>query len=158
MKDYKTDTNKIKEILEKFSVQAEILEFSESTKTSEEAAKAIGCSVGQIAKSIIFKGKTSEKPILVIASGLNRVNEKKLAEIIGEEIEKANANFVREKTGFVIGGVPPFGHKEKILTFIDEDLMKYEFIWAAAGTPNSVFKIKPEELVKITKGSIISLS
>ncbi|HOL39515.1 MAG TPA: YbaK/EbsC family protein [Dictyoglomaceae bacterium] len=158
MKDYKTDTNKIKEILEKFSVQAEILEFSESTKTSEEAAKAIGCSVGQIAKSIIFKGKTSEKPILVIASGLNRVNEKKLAEIIGEEIEKANANFVREKTGFVIGGVPPFGHKEKILTFIDEDLMKYEFIWAAAGTPNSVFKIKPEELVKITKGSITSLS
>ncbi|HOP94692.1 MAG: YbaK/EbsC family protein [Dictyoglomaceae bacterium] len=158
MKDYKTDTNKIKEILEKFSVQAEILEFSESTKTSEEAAKAIGCSVGQIAKSIIFKGKTSEKPILVIASGLNRVNEKKLAEIIGEEIEKANANFVREKTGFVIGGVPPFGHKEKILTFIDEDLMKYEFIWAAAGTPNSVFKIKPEELVKITQGSLTSLS
>jgi len=158
MKDYKTDTNKIKEILEKFSVQTEILEFSESTKTSEEAAKAIGCSVGQIAKSIIFKGKTSEKPILVIASGINRVNEKKIAEIIGEGIEKANANFVREKTGFVIGGVPPFGHKEKILTFIDEDLMKYEFIWAAAGTPNSVFKIKPEELVKITKGSIISLS
>ena len=94
--------------------------------------------MGQIAKSLIFKGKTSQKPILIITSGANRVNEKKVKEYIGEKLGKADADFVREHTGFAIGGVPPVGHIKPITTYIDEDLMQYDEIWAAAGTPNSV--------------------
>src|SRR5690606_11880215 len=132
-------------------------EFPESTRTAQEAADAIGCTVGQIAKSLIFKGKTSQKPILIITSGANRVNEKKVKEYIGEKLGKADADFVREHTGFAIGGVPPVGHIKPITTYIDEDLMQYDEIWAAAGTPNSVFKLTPSILADMTKGRIIKV-
>lgn len=135
----------------------EIKEFSSSTHTSAQAALAIGCDISQIAKSIVFKGKKSQKPILVIVSGKNRVNEDKLAKIVGEKIEKAEADFVLETTGFPIGGVPPFGHKQKIETFIDEDLFNFSEIWASAGTENSVFKLTPEQLVQISRGKIINV-
>src|SRR5262249_60467208 len=104
-----------------------------TTRTSTEAANAIGCSGEQIAKSILFRTVNDKKPLMVIASGVNRVNETRIAEFLGEPIEKADATFVREKTGFVIGGVPPIGHAEPIYTIIDEDLLIVGELWAAAG-------------------------
>lgn len=144
-------------LLNEFGFELNVMELSDSTRTAQEAADAIGCSVSQIAKSLIFKGKISEKPILIIASGTNRVNEKVVKEHIGEKLEKADADFVLEHTGFVIGGITPFGHKNTITTFIDEDLLQYEEIWAAAGTPHAVFKLTPKILVEVTKGNIISV-
>lgn len=104
-----------------------------------------------------FRGKISQKPILIIASGTNRVNEKVVAEYVGEELEKADAEFVLEHTGFAIGGIPPVGHKTSIMTFIDEDIMQHDEIWAAAGTPHAVFKLTPTILAEITKGQIIRI-
>lgn len=135
----------------------EVMELQSTTRTSAEAAQAVGCRVEQIAKSIVFRGKQTDRPVLVIASGPNRVNEKKIEELISEPLGKADANFVREKTGFVIGGVPPVGHLEKIEIFIDEDLLQYEEIWAAAGSPNAVFRLTPSDLVKMTGGRVVSI-
>jgi prolyl-tRNA editing enzyme YbaK/EbsC (Cys-tRNA(Pro) deacylase) len=135
----------------------EVMELQTTTRTSAEAAQAVGCRVEQIAKSIVFQARQTDKPILVIASGPNRVNEKNIEALISEPIGKADANFVRQRTGFVIGGVPPVGHLEKIEIFIDEDLLKYDEIWAAAGTPNAVFKLTPSDLVKMTGGRVISI-
>ncbi len=134
-----------------------VKEFPSSTRTAQQAAETIGCELGQIAKSLIFKGKISGKPVLVIASGKNKVNEKRIIEYCGEHIEKADANFVLESTGFAIGGVPPIGHNNPVETLIDLDLMGYETIWAAAGNPNAVFKLRPVELVKITNGRLVSM-
>ena len=106
---------------------------------------------------MVFKGKKSQNPILIIASGTNRVNEKKVKAIIGEKIEKPDENFVLDETGFVVGGIPPVGHKKELLTLIDEDLMQFKKIWAAAGTPHAVFSLTPMELLEITSGEIINL-
>ena len=135
----------------------QVVEHEQTTRTSAEAAAAVGCEVGQIAKSLIFKGKQSGKAILVIASGANRADEKKLRDLVGEKVEKPDADFVRERTGFVIGGVPPLGHAEPLITFIDEDLMQFDSIWAAAGTPNAVFPLTPAELVKMTGGRVAAV-
>lgn len=151
----KKSAEKVQNVLNEFGFELNVIEFSDSTRTSEDAAKAIGCTVGQIAKSLIFKGKVSEKPILIIASGPNRVNEKAVKEYIGEKLGKADAAFVLEHTGFAIGGIPPIAHKEPITTFVDEDLLKFDEIWAAAGTPNSVFKLTPKILLEITKAKVI---
>lgn len=151
----KKSAEKVQNVLNEFGFELNVVEFSDSTRTSEDAAKAIGCTVGQIAKSLIFKGKTSENPILIVASGPNRVNEKAVKEYIGEKLGKADAAFVLEHTGFAIGGIPPIAHKEPITTFVDEDLLKYEEIWAAAGTPNAVFKLTPKILLEITKAKVI---
>jgi prolyl-tRNA editing enzyme YbaK/EbsC (Cys-tRNA(Pro) deacylase) len=125
-----------------------------STRTSAEAAAAVGCSVAEIAKSIIFRAKPSQRAVLVMASGVNRVDERKVAALIGEGIGKADAEFVRAQTGFVIGGVPPVGHDTPPIVLIDEDLLKLANIWAAAGTPHAVFPLTPQELVALTKGKV----
>lgn len=125
-----------------------------STRTSAEAAAAVGCTVAEIAKSIIFRAKPSQCAVLVIASGVNRVDEKKVAALIGEGIGKADAEFVRARTGFVIGGVPPVAHDTPPVVLIDEDLLKLQGIWAAAGTPHAVFPLTPAELVALTKGKV----
>ncbi len=148
---------KVQEALKALGFSYEPLELQSTTRTSAEAAQAVGCRVEQIAKSIVFRGKQTDRPVLVIASGPNRIDEKKVETWISEPIGKADANFVREKTGFVIGGVPPVGHLEKIEIFIDEDLLKYDEIWAAAGTPNAVFKLTPLDLVKMTGGRVITI-
>jgi prolyl-tRNA editing enzyme YbaK/EbsC (Cys-tRNA(Pro) deacylase) len=148
---------KIQSVLNKFGYELNVLELFGSTRTSQEAADTIGCSVGQIAKSLIFKGKVSNKPILIIASGANRVNEKVIKKYVGEKIQRSDADFVLKETGFAIGGIPPIGHKDNITTLIDEDLTKYEEIWAAAGTPHAVFKLTPQILKDITQGKIISI-
>ena len=134
-----------------------VVEMPATTRTSAEAAQAVGCAVGQIAKSLVLRGKTTHNPVLIIASGANRVSEKAIAALIGEAIEKPDADYVRARTGFVIGGVPPLGHSEALRTLIDQDLMQYEEIWAAAGTPFAVFKLKPAELVQITGGSVAAI-
>jgi len=148
---------KIQEALEAHGVACQVVEMKETTRSAMEAADAVGCRVGQIAKSLVFKGKQTHQPILVIASGPNRVNEKKVSQLVSEPIIKADADFVREHTGFSIGGVPPLGHRRALTTFIDADLLQYAEIWAAAGTPNAVFKLTPDELKKITNGVVISI-
>jgi len=148
---------KVQEALAARGFTNQVIEHEQTTRTSAEAAQAVGCEVGQIAKSLIFKGRQSGKAILVIASGANRADEKKLRDLVGEKVEKPDADFVRERTGFVIGGVPPLGHAEPLITFIDEDLMQYDSIWAAAGTPNAVFPLTPDELVKMTGGRVTAV-
>lgn len=158
MTELSKGAKRFKEVCNSSGFKCEIIEFSETTRTSADAAKVIGCKVEQIAKSIVFKTKNTNKSVLVIASGSNRINESRMGDIIGEPIEKSDANFVLEKTGYVIGGVPPFGHKEKIETFIDEDLLKYNEIWAAAGNPNAVFKLTPDDIKKIPDCMILRVT
>ncbi len=149
---------KVQKALNDKGFTMEVIELPASTRTAVEAAQAVGCDVAQIVKSLIFKAKRSEKPILVIASGANRVNEKVIEDLIGEPLGKADADFVRQQTGFVIGGVPPLGHSQPIQTFIDQDLFKFTEIWAAAGTPNAVFKLTPQSLLKMTNGQVIKIT
>ena len=148
---------KVQEALDALGVSLEVIELPGSTRTVIEAAQAVGCQVGQIVKSLVFKAKRTERPVLVIASGQNRVNERRIETLIGEPLGKADADFVRQRTGFVIGGVPPLGHLEPLLTFIDEDLMQFDLIWAAAGTPHAVFRLTPDDLLKITNGQVVVL-
>ncbi len=134
-----------------------VVELPNSARTAAEAADALNCEVAQIAKSIIFRLETSNIPVLVVASGVNRVNEKQIENQLNEKLGKADAEFVREQTGFVIGGVAPLGHKNPIITFIDEDLLHYSEVWAAAGHPKAIFKLAPNELVEMTKGKVIKV-
>jgi len=152
-----TSAQKVQDALSQSGLKLQVVELPASTRTSAEAAQAVGCQIGQIAKSLIFKTCETQRPILVIASGANRVDELKIGARLGEPIGKADAEFVRSRTGFVIGGVPPIGHIEAIKTFIDEDLLAFEQIWAAAGTPHAVFPLKPADLVKITNGEVIQV-
>jgi len=148
---------KVQGALKALGLANQVVELQSTTRTSADAAQAVGCRVEQIAKSIIFQGKQTHKPVLVIASGPNRVNEKRIEEFISEPLGKADADYVRKHTGFVIGGVPPIGHLEKLEIFIDEDLLKYEEIWAAAGSPNAIFRLTPSDLIKMTGGRVVSI-
>jgi len=132
-----------------------VIEYAESTRTSQEAAERAGCELGQIVKSMIFKGKTTHKPILVLTSGVNRVEEKRIGEYAGEPIGRADADFVRKATGFAIGGVPPLGHAQAMETYLDEDLVQYSTVWAAAGTPNAIFELTPGDLQRMTGGKAV---
>ena len=134
----------------------EVLEFDAGTRTAEDAAAAIGCAVAQIAKSLIFRGE-SGRPVLVVASGAHRVDEKRIAALVGEPIARADADFVRETTGFSIGGVPPVGHRTAPVVMIDEALMAFGEIWAAAGTPNAVFRLTPAVLIELTGGRVAAV-
>lgn len=149
---------KFQEALQALGFELIVVELPDSTRTAMEAAQAIGCQVGQIAKSLVFKGKRSERPLLVVASGANRVNEKIIEALISEPLGKADADFVRLHTGYAIGGVPPVGHAEPLLTYIDQDLLQYHEIWAAAGTPNAVFRLAPTDLVRMTGGEVIQIA
>lgn len=145
-----------KKILEEYGLENNVVIFDDSTKTAQEAADQIGVEIGKIGKSIIFR--SNNEPIIVITSGKNKVSIEKLEKLIGERMEKADADFVYEKTGFSIGGVPPFGHKEKIKhIFLDKDLLNYQEIWCAAGTPFSVFKISPQRLIEITQAKLVDI-
>jgi prolyl-tRNA editing enzyme YbaK/EbsC (Cys-tRNA(Pro) deacylase) len=135
-----------------------VVRFAATTRTAEDAAAAIGTTVAQIAKSLIFRGKQSGSPVLVIASGVNRVDEAAVAALIGEPIGRADADFVRTHTGFAIGGVAPVGHLTPPVTVIDADLLGFAEIWAAAGTPNTVFRLAPGELVALTGGRVAAVA
>lgn len=149
---------RVQEALEGQGVDLQVEILPASTRSAQEAAQAIGCALGQIAKSLIFQAVHSRRALLVIASGANRVDEKLIAERVGEPIRKADAAFVRRVTGYAIGGVPPVGHAQKIETYLDEDLLSYEYIWAAAGTPHAVFRLTGDILVQVTGGTIIRLA
>ncbi|MBE0671241.1 MAG: YbaK/EbsC family protein [Anaerolineales bacterium] len=148
---------KIQDLLTSLGYEYSVIEHAESTRTAQEAADRAGCELGQIVKSLIFRGKLSGKPILVLTSGVNRVNEKRISGYAGESIGRADADFVRAVTGFAIGGVPPIGHAEKMETYIDEDFLQYPNIWAAAGTPNAIFELKTEDLQKMTGGAVMNI-
>ncbi|MBI2785582.1 MAG: YbaK/EbsC family protein [Legionella longbeachae] len=136
----------------------EVIELSSSTRTANDAANSIGCDVAQIMKSLLFRTAKTNQPVLVLASGSNRVNEKMIEQRVGEKIIKADANFTREITGFAIGGVPPIGHKQTIThIFIDEDLLQHNILWAAAGTPNAVFSLSSKEIETLTHGQVIAI-
>jgi prolyl-tRNA editing enzyme YbaK/EbsC (Cys-tRNA(Pro) deacylase) len=128
-------------------------EFDAGAGAAAEAAAAIGCAVAEIAKSLIFRAEPSGRAVLAIVSGDKRVDERKLGAIVGERIARADADFVREKTGFAIGGAPPLGHAEPLTTLIDESLFAFATIWAAAGTPNAVFRLTPADLLRLTGGT-----
>ncbi len=157
MEKLSPSAQRVQDALNAIGLRLEVVELSSSTRTSAEAAMAVGCDVAQIAKSLIFRTCQTDRPVLVIASGANRVNEKHIAELMGEDICKADADYVRKHTGFVIGGVPPVGHLERIPTFIDEDLLQFQEIWAAAGTPHALFKLSPEDLLRATSGKVIAV-
>lgn len=153
-----SSAQKVQRALEALGLSLQVIEMPDSTRTAQEAAQAVGCQVGQIVKSLVFKTKRSQRPVLVVASGQNRVNEKKLESLLGEPLGKADADFVRENTGYAIGGVPPVGHVQQIETFVDKDLFQYESIWAAAGTPRSVFCLTPDDLVRMTGGKVVDIA
>ena len=148
---------KVQRALDAHGASFRVVEMPATTRTAQEAAAAIGCRVGQIAKSILFKGAASGKAILVIASGANRINEQRIAEHAGEPLAKATPDFVREATGYAIGGVPPIGFPRPIETWIDRDLLKYPEIWAAAGTPFAVFSLDPAVLAGLTGGTVLDV-
>ena len=148
---------KVQDTLKGLGFSIRVVELQDTTRSAAEAAQAIGCKVEQIAKSILFKTNVTHRPVLVIAAGSNRVNERKISELLSEPTGKADADFVRRQTGFVIGGVPPVGHAERLEILIDEDLLQYEEIWAAAGSPHAVFKLSPPDLVTMTRGRVISI-
>ena len=135
----------------------QVVEFEESTGTSAEAAAAIGCTLAQIAKSLVFRSATG-KSVLVVASGVNRVDEKNVGRIIGEKIGRADPDFVRAMTGYAIGGVAPVGHLSAPLVLLDSDLQAFTEIWAAAGTPNAVFKLTPAQLQSLTAGQFADIA
>lgn len=152
----KASAARVVEALRAVGVSTEVKEFAESTHTAEEAAAAIGTTVGQIVKSLVFLAV--EIPILVLVSGTNRVDTGKLAAAAGGKVRRADAESVRTATGYAIGGVPPLGHATPLPTFLDRDLLEYPTVWAAAGTPNAVFEITPDELLRITNAEVIELA
>jgi Cys-tRNA(Pro) deacylase len=157
MNTLSSSAQKIQDLINSLGYDYNVIEHAESTRTAQEAADRAGCELGQIVKSLVFQGRTSSKPILVLTSGANRVDEKRIAEYAGEPIGRADVDFVRSVTGFAIGGVPPFGHKEKMETWMDEDFLQYRTIWAAAGTPNAIFELKTDDLQKMTDAKIMKV-
>jgi len=146
------------QMLKAKGLDAQVVVLPQSTRTAKEAAAAIGCQVGQIAKSLVFQRTDTKQPVLVIASGSNRVDEQLVSTYLNTEIAKADADFVRSSTGYAIGGIPPLGHTNPIPTLIDRELLRYDPIWAAAGTPHAVFSVSPHKLVAITEGHVMAVS
>ena len=138
------------QLLRAAGIDGQVIEFEQPTRTSADAAAAIGCSVGEIAKSIVFRGTTSGQAVIVVASGDNRVSEAKVAAKVGEPLARADADFVRAATGYAIGGVAPIGHAQPVKLLLDEDLRRFDTVWAAGGTPFSVFPLRPEQLRSVT--------
>lgn len=155
----KKSAQSVQNALNECGLSSRVIELTDTARTAEQAAEAIACNVSQIVKSLVFKTKNTNKAVLVLASGTNRVKEKIVQSELGEKIIKADADFVREVTGFAIGGVPPIGHKEEIeYIFIDQDLLKHDTVWAAAGTPHAVFNMKSNDLINMTSGKVISIN
>ena len=147
----------VRDVLKEKGFDAEVQELPASTRTAAEAAAAIGCEVAQIAKSLVFRAEASDRAVLVIASGTNRVDVQRVSDALGEPIGKADADFVRDRTGFAIGGVPPVAHRQASPVFIDRDLFLLDSLWAAAGTPHAIFPTTADDLVAMTGGVVIDL-
>ena len=152
-----SSAKKVQDILIAFNKNYKVIELPDSTRTAKDAAMAIGCDVAQIVKSIVFMSSETKRAVLVIASGINRINEAKISSRIEKSIVKADGDFVRNATGYAIGGVPPVGQPSSVIIFIDEDLMQYKKVWAAAGTPHAVFELDPSDLPGLTSGVVIDI-
>lgn len=152
------NAQRVQEVLQNKGLSCEVVELSATTRTAKDAAIAIGCDAAQIVKSLLFRTAKTERPIFILASGINQVNEKTIEKFVGETIVKADADFTRDITGFAIGGVPPLGHAQLINhIYIDEDLLQYETLWAAAGTPFAVFNFYSSNIQALTGGKIVSI-
>lgn len=158
MSQLSDSAQRVQDILAAHGVTGRVVELPDSTRTAQQAAEAIGCDVSQIVKSLLFKTREEERPVLILTSGSNRVDLKKVGRALDVTIVKADADFVRDRTGFAIGGVPPVGHIDPPITCIDEDLLQHEEIWAAAGTPFAVFRLTPDELLEIAPGQVLAVS
>jgi prolyl-tRNA editing enzyme YbaK/EbsC (Cys-tRNA(Pro) deacylase) len=148
---------RVAEELRQRGISTTVVEMPDSTRSAAEAAAAIGCDISQIVKSLVFRAVEKDAPVLVLASGVDRVDEGRLAVLVGP-VEQASAKFVRARTGFAIGGVPPLGHAETIETFLEQHLLDHDVVWAAAGTPRAVFSIEPRELAAITSANVVALA
>ncbi|MDA0120027.1 YbaK/EbsC family protein [Vibrio sp. T11.5] len=157
-KELKSSSMKVQEFLSQNGQDFVVQEMPNSTRTASDSAESIGCTVSQIAKSLIFKHGETGEPVLVVASGSNMVCADKVKHATGITLTKADASFVRDKVGYAIGGVPPVAHNSSVHTILDQDLNQYSEIWAAAGTPNSVFKLNPQNLGQLTQGQWIDLA
>ena len=144
--------------LRRLGIVGAIKEMPESTRSASEAAAAIGCDVSEIVKSLVFRAAESDDPVLVLAPGSARVDESKLEAAVGEPVEQATGKFVRDRTGFAIGGVAPVGHSRPLATYMDQSLLDHQVVWAAAGTPRSVFPIAPEDLQRATQAKVADLA
>jgi Cys-tRNA(Pro) deacylase len=151
-----SSVKRVKAALEKLDVAIQFQELPQSTRTAVEAAQAVQSSVGQIVKSLVFMTATKQ-PLLILTSGSNQVDENLVSSVLGEKIRFANADFVRQHTGFAIGGVSPYGLQKEIPIYIDRDLLQYELVWAAAGSSHAVFSISPQKLIDTTSGKVISI-
>jgi prolyl-tRNA editing enzyme YbaK/EbsC (Cys-tRNA(Pro) deacylase) len=149
---------KVRQAADRLVLDITIREMPQSTRTAEEAAAACGCDVAQIVKSLVFAGKASGRPYLLLVSGKNRVNEKAVAAIIGEALTRPDAQKVRDWTGFAIGGIPPFGHAIELPVFVDEELLAFDVVWAAAGTPFAVFAVEPQALARAVRARTIRVT
>ena len=158
MADMKPASRQVQDAAANLSLEISILTMADSTKTAEDAATACECTVGQIVKSLVFRGAESGDPVLLLVSGSNRVNEKKARDFTGEKLSRPDAAYVRETTGFAIGGIPPFAHARRLATYIDRDLLQYDVVWAAAGTPNSVFSVDPNALAQATGATVVDVT
>jgi prolyl-tRNA editing enzyme YbaK/EbsC (Cys-tRNA(Pro) deacylase) len=152
MSELSSSAQRVQAALQVLGLDCHVVELPGSTRTALEAAQAVGCTLGQIVKSLVFRGKLSGQPVLALISGSNRASEARLAALAGEPVEKADPEFTRAQTGYAIGGVPPLGHNQPILTLVDEDLLQYDQVWAAAGTPHAVFPIAPADLARAVGG------
>jgi len=150
---------KIQAALVERGLALKVLELPSSTRTAIDAATTLNCEVAQIVKSLLFRTHATHQPILILVSGSNRINEKMLADLVGEKIIKADADFARQITGFAIGGIPPIAHKQTIQRiFIDQDLLKFQTLWAAAGTPFAVFALESKILESLTGGTVVAIN
>ena len=156
--DLPRSTRRVHDALVALGLPADIHRMVDSTRTAPEAAAAVGCEVGAIVKSLVMRGVTSGEPILALVSGSNRANLELVSAAVGEPIERPDAAFAREVTGYSIGGIPPIGHPAPVRTVLDEDLLRYETVWAAAGNPHAVFPIAPAALVTAAGATVTRLA
>lgn len=157
MSALKPAPRRVQDAAGRLGLAVHVVEMAQSTRTAGEAAAACGCAVGQIIKSLVFRGKQSGKPVLLLVSGSNRVDQAGVAAVIGEALDRPDAAFVREVTGFAIGGIPPFGHAQLLPTWIDRDLLQYATVWAAGGSPEAVFEVDPRRLVDVIGATVIDV-
>jgi prolyl-tRNA editing enzyme YbaK/EbsC (Cys-tRNA(Pro) deacylase) len=136
----------------------QVVQLEATTRTARDAAQAIGCGIEQICKSLVFRGQRTGEPVLVIASGVNRVDEHLMADIVGEPVKLADPDYVRQHSGYAIGGVPPFGHPARLRTVVDPDLLQHATVWAAAGHPQAVFELTPADLIRVSAAEVHAVS
>jgi prolyl-tRNA editing enzyme YbaK/EbsC (Cys-tRNA(Pro) deacylase) len=147
----------VQDALRALGLPADVRELDASTRTAPEAAAAVGCELGAIVKSLVFRGRSSGDPVLVLVSGDNRADEARVEAEVGEPVGRADADWVREVTGYAIGGIPPVGHPSPVRTVVDADLLRFDEVWAAAGTPRAVFPVAPRALVDAAAGTLAAV-